>query len=141
MIFGGHVAYGAGGWEGSPLEDLLPVKTSGRARDLVKARDPVVKAGPTPGDLLLDVDLSSRPLCYYYHEVEPRPGALVVLTVDGGKPFLVAGRYEKGYVVCFTGAPVGEPRMGDTPFWDWSGWATVLRNCFFWATNQHTFFR
>lgn len=137
FVFGGHVAYGAGGWEGSVLEELLPVKTSGRARDLIKARNPEIRAGPTPGDLLLDVDLAGRPQCYYYHDVEPRPDALVALTVDGGKPFLVARQYEKGYVVCFTGTPVGEPKAGDNPFWDWNGWATVLRNCFFWASNQH----
>ncbi len=112
FIFGGHVAYGAGGWDGSVLEDLLP-----------------------------DVDLTSKPQCYYYHDVQPKPDALVVLTVDGGKPFLVARKYEKGYVVCFTGTPVGDPRPEDNPFWDWNGWATVLRNCFFWASNQHGAFR
>ena len=137
FIFGGHVAYGAGGWDGSVLEDLLPVKTSGHARDLIKAQNTEIKAGPTPGDLLLDVDLSTRPQCYYYHDVQPKPDALVALTVDGGHPFLVARPYEKGFVVCFTGTPVGEPPPGDNPFWDWSGWATVLRNCFFWASNQH----
>ncbi len=140
LIFGGHVAYGAGGWDGSLMEDLLPVKTTGRPCDLIKARNPVLQAGPTPGDLLLDVDLSGRPMCYYYHNVQPKANALVALTVDGGKPFLVARKYEKGYVVCFPGTPIGEPQAGENPFWDWSGWATVLRNCFFWASHQHAAF-
>lgn len=137
LVFGGHVAYGMGGWEGSVLRDLLPVKTTGRPCDLVKAQNPARPAGLTPGDLLLDVDLSAPPLCYYYHKVQPKADALVVLSVDGGQPCLVARKYEKGYVVCFTGAPTGEPQAGENPFWDWNGWATVLRHCFFWASNQH----
>jgi len=59
----------------------------------------------------------------------------VVLTVDGGKPFLVVGQYEKGYVVCFCGTPIGEPASGELPFWNWDGWATVLYNAFLWSTG------
>ena len=52
----------------------------------------------------------------------PSPG-VSPLTVDGTHPFIVAGRFERGYVVCFTGTPIGEPGRGDVPFWDWNGWA------------------
>jgi len=134
-IFGGHVAYGAAAWKDSPLEEVLPVKTTGKPFDVRRAKDTLLRPGPNPGGLLLDVDLSAAPRCYYYHTVEPKPGSHVVLTVDGGKPFLVVGQYEKGYVVCFCGTPIGEPASGELPFWNWDGWATVLYNAFLWSTG------
>ena len=135
-VLGGHVAYGAGGWAGSPLEEVLPVKTLGRPFDVREAKDTLLRPGPTPGGLLLDVDLTDRPRCYRYHDVEPKPGSLVPLVVDGTHPFMVAGQFEKGFVVCFTGTPIGEPRSGDVPFWEWNNWATVMRNAFFWSAHR-----
>ncbi|MBU4366069.1 MAG: hypothetical protein KKF10_02945 [Verrucomicrobia bacterium] len=135
-IFGGHVAYGAGGWAGSPLEEVLPVRTLGRPFDVRKAKNTRLQPGPNPDGLLLDVELTDQPRCYYYHEVEPKPGSLVPLVVDGTHPFIVAGRFEKGYVVCFTGTPIGEPLRGDVPFWEWNNWATVMRNAFYWSAHR-----
>jgi uncharacterized membrane protein len=135
-VFGGHVAYGAAGWVGSPLEEVLPVKTRGRPFDVRQADDPRLRPGPTPDGLLLDVDLSDRPRCYRYHDVEPKPDALVPLTVDDGHAFLVAGQFERGYVVCFTGTPIGEPAAGEVPFWEWNHRATVVRNAFYWSAHH-----
>jgi len=53
----------------------------------------------------------------------------------GGKPFVVIGEYgpNKARVICILGAPMGQPRTGDVPFWQDDAWPLILHNAIVWA--------
>jgi uncharacterized membrane protein len=114
LLAGGASGFGRGGYGGSPLARLLPVRV-GAGDDRVV---PPFGARPVPvgrHPLVEGLDFDSPPVLSAYHRVAPRGGGQVVLEVapldEGGvvrssdprSPLLVIGRREKGRIAAYAG--------------------------------------
>ncbi len=114
LVKGGENAFGAGGYKGSPLEEVLPVALSGRAPDFVPglfSPKPVSYSHPLVN--LFDTPEESRkawealpPLDGWGRFAATRPGAQVVATQprestdDGGPlPVIAVRSYGRGKVM------------------------------------------
>jgi len=136
IVLGGHKSLDRGGMGGSLLDEVLPVACpkSGlpplarfpEGASLVKADDhPVTRA----------LDMSGDPRCFWMHDVPMREGARALVRV-ADKPAVVVGRFGKGRVACVLLTCMGDPPPGATPFWQWPGWAVVLRNLCQWTASR-----
>jgi uncharacterized membrane protein len=75
----------------------------------------------------------AAPVVLYRHMVKAKPGAIVLLSGEGGEPLLVAGSYGKGRVVVFTGTVLGQPADGQIPFWKSNAWPEILSAAIKWS--------
>ena len=74
-------------------------------------------------ETLEGVSFADEPRNLYFHDVEVKPGADVLLKTPGA-PILSRWRVGRGTVYAMTGTPLGE---GDgVPWWEWDGWSTLL---------------
>ncbi|MBU4211102.1 MAG: hypothetical protein KKD33_00805, partial [Verrucomicrobia bacterium] len=112
LVLGGPFAYGNGGYKGTALDEILPVLSQGPF-DL-KAVDGVMKW--TPGQKMIKTGSLDALKPGYIHYVKVKPAAKVLLTC-GEDPFLVAGAYGDGTVMCITGTPLGSSDFCNTPQW------------------------
>ena len=138
-VFGGMFALGKGAYQGTPLEDLLPVRIEGKWR---------VKRFAQPEPIVpVSVDWSTgsgkgEPAVLWYHDVDLKHAAAEVVLHAGGKPLFVTRRYGRGQVNAFLGAtmgdfsergarfqraPRGDSESNATPFWLWDGWPVWVR--------------
>lgn len=143
VVLGSHGAYGRSQLQGSLLGDALPVEMSDSVFDLVPIPGgKPVKYGPDSAEFLGFTSLAPEATCYFLHDVKVKPGAQVLMQVDG-KPFLVAGEYgpNKARIVCILGAPLGNPQRGQTGFWSDKGWYLILRNAIWWAAKKDDHFK
>jgi len=120
LVLGGPFAYGDGGYRGTAMDKILPVRSQGPfdirpVTGVMKLRpdQQIIKAGPLK---VLKVE--------YLHRVKVKPGSKVLLSY-GGYPFLVAGTYGTGKVICLTGTPLGK-----TDFYNTREWGKVLADIF-----------
>ncbi len=115
LVIGGHWAFGGGGYQGTPLEDLLPVTSKGPfdVRSLDKG---LLRPAPGP-------DLPVGTL--WYQDVTVRPAAQVKMWA-GDQPFWVQWRQGKGVAAVITGLCYGEGTDRLMPFWEWGGWPDWL---------------
>ncbi len=133
LVLGGYYSYGKGRWEGTTLGGMMPVKTKG-AWDLVEVKAALQPAAPHAA--LNGVDLGAEPRVAWAHDVDPVPGAQVLLTV-GGKPLLVANGAGPGKVLCFTGTILGyEDKVGGMPFWKWDKYPAFLQSLISWLGSE-----
>lgn len=142
VVLGSHGAYGRSQLKGTNLGDAFPVELPDTVFDLVPTGGKPVVAGPDSADFLKYTPLSPQAMCYFLHDVKVKPGAQVLLQVDG-KPFLVTGEYgpNKARIVCILGAPLGNPGPGQTPFWKDKNWYLLLRNAIWWAAKKDDHFK
>jgi uncharacterized membrane protein len=142
VVLGSHGAYGKSQLKGSPLGDAFPVEMSDSVFDLVPTGGKPVTYGPDQAEFLNFTSLTPQATCYFLHDVKVKPGAQVLMQVDG-KPFMVAGEYgpNKARIVCILGAPLGNPQKGQTPFWQDKGWYLILRNAIWWAGKKDDHFK
>ncbi|HEY3397595.1 MAG TPA: glutamine amidotransferase [Armatimonadota bacterium] len=133
LVFGGPLSFGKGEIAGSFLEDILPVTVSG-PWDLVKATAPAVKVAKS-SPVTDGLKWTESPKFYYYHKVTAKPGAEVLLACEGA-PVLVTGRYGKGRVAVVLGTFLGEPRPGETFFYQWSGYRPLLGRTLRWLFDR-----
>jgi uncharacterized membrane protein len=133
LTLGGPFTYGLGRFNDKKLDETLPVELTVFDLKWEKQGQPFTGAREHP--LLHGVDLTGAPMVYWIHQVKPKPGADVVLTA-GNHPLLVTGRYGKGRVAAFLGTPLGEPPPGQKPFWEWSGWPTLMANTVAWLMSK-----
>ena len=123
LVLGGPFAFAREGFAGTCLEQMLPVVCE-RGPALTPLADGVLR--PTGGSVLVaGLDLGSKPTCFWSHDLPLKPGANIAMSA-GERPLLVLGRYGKGRVAVFLGAPLGTGAHGQTPFWNWQGWPTLL---------------
>lgn len=115
LVIGGNWAFGGGGYKGSALEAFLPVTVTGTFD--VKA----IKNGIIAPRL----DRKQKVGTFYMQDVQPKPGAQVLMTA-GGKPFWIQQRQGKGVVAVLTGVCYGESIKRLTAFWEWDGWPQWL---------------
>lgn len=143
VVLGSHGAYARSQLKGSQLGDAFPVEMAEGVFDLVPlAGGKPVTYGPDKAEFLNFTSLTPQATCYFWHDVKVKPGAQVLMQVDG-KPFLVVGEYgpNKARIVCLLGAPLGNVQKGQTAFWQDKGWYTILRNAIWWAGKKDDHFK
>jgi len=123
FIGGGPRSYGHGGYKNTFLEELLPVTI--KKFDLRKAKDSTQKiiAG-NDVELTGGISFAEQPVNLYYHQVEAKPGATVLLKTADGVPLLTMWKKGAGTVYAFTGTPLGE--SDKKCWWQWNGWHEIL---------------
>ncbi|OPZ82454.1 MAG: hypothetical protein BWY76_02708 [bacterium ADurb.Bin429] len=124
VVLGGLYTLGQGNIAGTTLEELLPVTLAG-GREVQRAATPLIlkagKGGPNFGAL----QWAGQPAVYWRHMVTPKAGAATSL-LAGTEPALVTAMVGKGRVAVFTLTALGDKVGNETPFWQWTGWPTVL---------------
>jgi hypothetical protein len=137
VVLGSHGAYGKSQLKGTKLGDAFPVEFSGDVNDLTAVGAKRATFGPDKAQFLKYRSLSDKATCYYIHPAKPKPGAKVLMTVDG-KPFMVAGEYgpNNARIVCILGAPMGNPSKDELPFWQDKEWYLILRNAIWWTAKK-----
>jgi hypothetical protein len=139
IVFGGHKALDRAGLAGSLLEEVLPVTGGSGLPPLVELAGGAPLARGDAHPVTRFADFSPRPVCFYVHDLQARPGAQTILTV-GGKPGLVVGRYGKGRVAVVGMTCFGAPAPSQTPFWRWRSWVLLLRDLAWWTAAQDEHF-
>ena len=122
IVLGGPMAFPAEGYPRTPLAEMLPVKFPGFMA-LTPVSNGVVEA-TSALDLAQGLDASQKPMCYWSHDFQTAGGEVALKA--GGRPLLVLSKYGKGRVAVFLGAPLGDAPVGQTAFWQWTGWSTYL---------------
>jgi uncharacterized membrane protein len=131
LVTGGPYAFGNGEFAGTPFLNVLPVTLAGpfdlkwAGRGKSWELTPAVAAHP----VLRGVSFAQKPRVFWHHFVTPKTDAEVVLKADD-RAVLVLGRCGKGKVAALTLSPTGDPRPGETGWWDWEGWPVLMRNLF-----------
>jgi uncharacterized membrane protein len=136
LIVLGSGAFGRAQLQGTKLGDALPVVISNNPFDLAQIDGKRVTYGPDTLPFLKYTSLEDTASCYFLHTVTVKPGAKVLMQVDG-KPFMVAGEYgpKNARIVCILGAPMGIPGKGQTAFWQDPNWYWILRNAVYWVSG------
>ena len=131
VVTGGPYAFGNGEFTGTPFLDVLPVTLSGPFDLKWAGRDKSWELTPalTSHPVLRGVSFARKPRVFWHHFVTPKTGAEVVLKA-GDRAVLVLGRCGKGKVAALALSPTGDPRPGETGWWDWEGWPVLVRNIF-----------
>jgi len=132
LVMGGPFTLGLGDFKEKGIAEMLPVSLEAFDLKWAKRGKAFTKAVEHP--IFKGVDLAKKPMVYWIHQVKPRKGARVLMTA-GNYPCLVVGTYGKGKVAVFTGTPMGLPREGQLPFWEWKGWTKLVRNIAGWLTS------
>ncbi|MHB9132517.1 MAG: glutamine amidotransferase [Armatimonadota bacterium] len=135
VVLGSYGSYGRSQLKGTKLADAFPVDFSTERFDLQATGGKQLTTGPDTMPFMKGLAPTDNATCYWLHPATPKPGAKVVLQVDG-KPFMVAGEYgpNKGRIICILGAPMGDPTKGQIPFWKDEMWPLILKNAIDWAS-------
>jgi len=132
LVWGGFYGLGKGKYSGSMLEKALPVNCQGPFE-----LKPFKKGTPVRfSRSFIRTSDHGRPLCYWYHDVKSLKDGAQVWARAGGKPFLVTRTYGKGRVAVILGTVLGDPESGETPFWEWKEWHSVISQTMDWLLNK-----
>lgn len=140
IVFGGHKALDRAGLKGSLLEEVLPVTGGAGLPPLVPLPGgaPLVRGAAHPVTQYADFD--AAPVCFYVHDLQPRPEAQTLITA-GGKPGVVVGQSGQGRVAVISMTCFGAPAAAQTPFWQWRSWVLLLRDLAWWVAGQDEHFQ
>ena len=132
LVLGGKAAYGAGGWRGSRIEELLPVELNPSGFDLEKIENSTLRPGE-PHWITKDIDLSSGPRVEFVHRVAAVKQGAKVLLYAGKKPFLATWETDDGRAACILGTPYG-PEAGQ--YFRWEHWPALMKNILQWLGGR-----
>jgi len=125
LVLGGWYALSKGSYEGSFIEEALPVRVR-QSNYLRRLRPEQGVIQPTAGFAgIMGIESPGFPAAAsveWVNHVQVRPGARVLLTA-GEHPLLVAGGFGQGRVMVWTGSYSGEPA---SPYWQSGGWQALL---------------
>ncbi len=125
LVTGGPSAFGTGGYEkNSFFNEMLPV--SGRAFDL----QPVAGKGQFDKGVAIagkGINSLKAPYLYWMHHFAKINPSAEILWQVGQHPVLIKGAYQKGRILCFLGAPLGDPKDGSTPYWESEEYVSAMR--------------
>ncbi len=119
VTLGGYSAYGAGGWEESPLRDILPVDMKGQRRQSFELNSPIELQNHLPGPiqvvpfgsneiLLIDTpekneeawrQLVPLPAANRWAGIKKTPGTNLLAESQRKEPLIVSGLADQGRVV------------------------------------------
>ncbi|MCG2658853.1 MAG: glutamine amidotransferase, partial [Kiritimatiellae bacterium] len=131
LVIGGWFAFDPGGYAGTQLEEILPVKLFGSPFSWERLVPPVPLTITAEARCLAGARWAGTPLCYWRQKLSPREGSWVEI-MAGDKPFLVCGAYGKGRVAAITTHAYGNPSSGETPFWEDGAWVDNLSKLVKW---------
>ena len=134
VVLGGFWAFGRGGYQGSPLEEMLPV-TFEASGAIARAPEGLALRPAPSVTWLKDCDFSVRPCAFFVHELKPKPGAAVHVSA-GDKPVLVSWTFGRGRVVACGLTVNGQAPRGVLPFWEWRDWTELLGQTMDWAASS-----
>jgi uncharacterized membrane protein len=135
---GGWMTYqgyqGVGNWQGTPVEDVLPVEIQPVYDDRVERPE---GASPELLDdthpLLREIGNGGLPTVYGYNEVAGfSPGVDAIATVDG-HPLLAAGAFGDGRSVAYTSDPCIKWGLEMV---DWNEYEAFWHNALRWVTDS-----
>jgi hypothetical protein len=104
-MIGGRKSFGAGGWQDTPLADILPVDLAASGEQIA---EPITVVPTAEGQTaeVMQIDPSAESVAAAWAELDPLPGAnrlggvkpaaTVLAQDDAGRPMIVAQRYGKG---------------------------------------------
>lgn len=125
LVLGGWYSLSKGSWEGSFLEEVLPVQTVQvpHLRRL-PAVEAVITAAPAFAEVLGGAapDFGPQPAVAWANHVQLRESARVLLKT-GSYPLLVWGQAGAGRVAVWSGSHSGEPQA---PYWQSPAWNALL---------------
>ncbi len=127
LVLGGPFTLGIGQLDKHGLDKILPVYLE--PFDLKWEKEGEVFGRGVKSEITEGIDLSAKPKVYWIHSIpEKLPVENAEILLNAGKyPLLISGSYGKGRVFVFTGTPMGNPKEGDVPFWEWDGWMKIIR--------------
>jgi len=131
LVIGGFYAFGPGEYADTSLAAMLPVRLHTAACDLERLGSGVPVRVADQARCLKGRPWKSRPLCFWRHRLTPKPEAWIELTA-GGKPLVVCGTYGKGRVAIVASGALGDPKPGQTPFWEDPAWPDMLGRIIRW---------
>jgi uncharacterized membrane protein len=118
ITLGGYHAYNAGGWDRSPLADILPVQMIAGPRqsnnDTIELRNHhpgPIRIVPRAADKLLQIGEPGADLTKIWGEMKPllganrwegvknMPGVKILAQGEAGQPLIVSGATQKGRVI------------------------------------------
>ena len=119
VTLGGFSAYGAGGWDGSPLRDILPIDVTGQRRQGVAIGSPIEMQNHLPGPIqvvpigvneILRIDtqenneatwrqLKPLPAANRWAGIRKAPGTILLAESQRKEPLIVSGLADQGRVV------------------------------------------
>jgi uncharacterized membrane protein len=137
VVIGGHQSFERGGWKGSLLEDVLPFEVApslkeGFAHHPKGAPLKISKDLPWPHE----AEMEDSPQVFFIHRGKLKEQTKVLATA-GDAPFLIAGEFGKGRVVCVLGVAIGSGDKKQIPFWKWNDWTYLMRNATWWAMRYY----
>ena len=133
VVLGGYWAFGRGGYHGTPLAEMLPVKFDERGAIAASQKGWVLKPAAST-DWMKGCDFSARPGAFHIHKVKAKPQATVHITA-GEHPVVVSWAFGRGRVMAFALTVNGEPKADGLPFWEWRGWPKLLGQAVEWAAK------
>lgn len=117
VTLGGYFAYGAGGWDNSPLRDLLPVDMSGLRRqeqnnpkDLQNHLPGPIQVVPIEGEEIVQIEPPEKNAATWgqlkpllgatrWQGIKKTPGTVLLAESQQKQPLIVSGTADKGRVV------------------------------------------
>ena len=119
VTLGGFSAYGAGGWDGSPLRDILPVDMTGQRRQSIANGSSIEMQNHLPGPIqvvpigvneILRIDtpenneatwrqLKPLPAANRWAGIKKAPGTTLLAESQRKEPLIVSGLADQGRVV------------------------------------------
>ncbi len=132
LVLGGPQSLERGKWQGSLLEEALPVRAMSSFDSLLHRAEGWAITLEEKLPWLRESDTSAVPLAYFLHRVELTESAQLFARA-GEHPFLVGAEVGRGRVVCVLGWPMGEPGPEALPYWQWEDWPYLMRNALWWA--------
>jgi len=118
LVLGGPFAFKRGGYQHTALEKLLPCQMVGRGRQ--KAEGGFIMKPTDAAKEILPDDLSWQldPRLYYYHTLEAKPEARVLVTAEE-KPIVATWETGKGRVAVIAATAEGMSGPDQLAFWEW----------------------
>ena len=125
LVLGGPFSFERGGYRYTALDRLLPCRMMDKK--WAKADGDFVMEPTEHARGLLPADLSwlMKPHLYYYHPLEAKPEARVLVTA-GGKPVVAVWDIGKGRVGVIAATAEGDPPADQLAFWEWGDMARLV---------------
>jgi uncharacterized membrane protein len=133
LMIGGHASFAGfenmGGWSGTPIEQILPVRISGPSDAIQRHTGFVFEPTGVQHPAIEELDFSDMPVAIGYNRVVAKPDAQILLRC-GDDPILCVGKVGCGRVTAF---------MSDAhPHWsggwtDWPHYAAFWQQLLLWV--------
>lgn len=120
LVIGGSWSLERGGFQGTFLEELLPLKLD-KTNSIIRNKGGwVLQPAPSAPPAIRRLDWNAQPRAFFIHDLPPKQEAKVLVRA-GSHPILITGSYGRGRVAVFSANTHGAPPEGTLPFWEWEG--------------------